>query len=70
MKTKAQMLASTQWEAACERLRNALTPPVDMPDELPLDVEAALEIAQEALQAIRAAYFAPPPAQQINSEQA
>jgi hypothetical protein len=54
---KAQRLrAQLQWEAACERLAFALSPPAGMDPSKAPDLQAALALAQAALDELRAAW--------------
>jgi len=55
-RTHGQIKAELQWEAACERLRNALHAPPQLPPDVALDLAAALEVAQKSLDALGRAY--------------
>jgi hypothetical protein len=67
MKTTAQWLAHTQWDAACVTLRIALAPPLDLPGNPPTDIEGALDSAETALRVLCAAYAQPPHSEQLGS---
>jgi hypothetical protein len=53
-----RLRAKLQWEAACERLAFALSPPPAAAGQAPPDLGFALKLVQEALDALRAAYAA------------
>jgi hypothetical protein len=55
-RTPDQRMAELQWEAACERLRNALRAPTDRPTDKSLSREEALDVVQSSLAALRRAY--------------
>jgi hypothetical protein len=55
-RTPDQRMAELQWEAACERLRNALRAPPDRPTDAILSRDEALEVVQRSLAALRRAY--------------
>jgi hypothetical protein len=55
-RTPDQRMAELQWEAACERLRNALRAPPDRPTDEILNRDEALEVVQKSLVALRRAY--------------
>jgi hypothetical protein len=55
-RTPDQRMAELRWEAACERLRNALRAPPDRPTDEFLSRDAALEVVQRSLDALRRAY--------------
>jgi hypothetical protein len=55
-RTPDQRMAELQWEAACERLRNALRAPPDRPTDGILNRDEALEVVQKSLVALRRAY--------------
>ena len=54
---EAQLLARVQWEVSAERLSLELTPPAgDEWDQRPRDLEAAVQLAEAALEAVKAAF--------------
>lgn len=55
-RTPDQRMAELQWEAACERLRNALHAPPDRPTDAILSRDEALKVVQKSLVALRVAY--------------
>jgi hypothetical protein len=55
-RTPNQRMAELQWEAACERLRNALRAPPDRPTDGSLSRNEALEVVQRSLNALHRAY--------------
>jgi hypothetical protein len=52
--SKRRAIAIVAWEAACERLRVALTPPAGYPIPTGADIEAAFTNAAERLHTLRA----------------
>lgn len=52
---KERAIALLEWEAACERLREALKPSEEHPTPSPADVNAAFENAAQRLHVLRAA---------------
>ncbi|MDM0117128.1 hypothetical protein QTI66_33945 [Variovorax sp. J22R133] len=55
--------AMLAWEAACERLHNAIRPPNGAPVATDSERRDAFELAQEGLDALRAAFDNPPTAE-------
>lgn len=55
-RTPDQRMAELQWEAACERLRNALRAPPNRPTDAVLSRDEALEVMQRSMVALRKAY--------------
>lgn len=55
-RTPDQRMAELQWEAACERLRNALRAPPDRPTDAILSRDEALGVVQRSLVALRKSY--------------
>ena len=54
---EAQRLARVQWEVSAERLSLELTPPAgDEWDQRPRDLEAAVQLAEAAFEAVKAAF--------------
>lgn len=49
-------MAELRWEAACERLRNALRAPPNRPRDEILSRDEALDVVQGSLIALRTAY--------------
>jgi hypothetical protein len=54
--TDAQLRATLMWEAACEKLRNALHPRPDAPAMGPAEFATAIQLARQGLDAIRDAF--------------
>jgi len=58
--TDAQLRATLMWEAACEKLRNALHPRPDTPAMADTELATAIKLAREGLDAIRDAFEVEP----------
>lgn len=55
-KKLARIQARLKWEAACERMAFALAPPAGVSIEGAPDLGSALQLAQAALEEVRAAF--------------
>ncbi|MDR6428205.1 hypothetical protein FB547_104111 [Variovorax beijingensis] len=56
---ESRALAKLAWEAAWERLGNALQPPAGYPPATPEQLAECFEVAQARLDEVRAAYGVP-----------
>jgi hypothetical protein len=56
----ARAIAKLAWEAAWERLGNALQPPPGYPEPTPEQVTECFRVAQEQLENLRQIYDVPP----------
>jgi len=57
----ARAIAKLAWEAAWERLGNALQPPPGYPEPTPEQLRECFRVAQEQLDNLRKAHDIPPP---------
>jgi hypothetical protein len=58
--TDAQLRATLMWEAACEKLRNALHPRLGAPAMGHAEFATAIQLAQQGLDAMRDAFEVEP----------
>lgn len=60
LNTDAQIRATLMWEAACEKLRNALHPRPDTPAMDATELTTAIQLVHQGLDAIRDAFEVKP----------